>query len=333
MITKNAQQLLEKGYFQDGEKTWSDIAKRVGNAIAQAEVNDTLKKIYSEKFSDIIEKMDFIPSTPCLINAGTNSQQLSSCFIIDVKDNIESIYEAKSKMAKIFQKNGGVGLNISALRPEGADVETSKGKSCGTIGFMEEFDLTADVVTRNNLRKGAIKVDLSDFHPDILKFIKCKDDTSKFQRMNISVALSDKFMRAFEEDENWNLEFPDYSKFKNIYDNEWNGDIDDWKEKGYPTKIYQTIKARELYRLIMEHAWKTGEPGVCFLDNMNKDNPNPQLGKTIASNPCSEFVSIPYNSCNLGSINLSNMISEKSGILNTKKLKETVRLAVRFWII
>jgi ribonucleoside-diphosphate reductase alpha chain len=320
-------QLLKKGYFQEGESSWEDIAKRVSKAISKGGEAESCY-YYEEKFYKMISEMEFIPSTPCLINAGTENGQLSSCFIIDIKDNIESIYEAKSWMAKIFQKNGGVGLNISVLRPINAPVETSRGKSCGTLGFMEEFDLTADVVTRNNLRKGALKIDLCDWHPDIIDFIKCKDDTTKYTRMNISVALSDRFMNAVKNDANWTLEFPDYSWNKKMYDDEWDGDIVKWKNNGYPVTAYKTLKATDLYRMIMEHAWKTGEPGVSFIDTMDRGNPNPNLGKIKSTNPCSEFCSIPFNSCNLGSVNLSMFVN--NGQVDYPRLGEVVEMSVMF---
>lgn len=193
----------------------------------------------------------------------------------------------KLKWLKSFKKNGGVGFNISALRPAKSVVQTSKGYSCGAIGFMEEFDLTADIITRNNARKGAIKVDLNDWHPDIFEFVSCKDSLNKFNRMNISVSMSDKFMNAVKNNSDWELKFPDYENMdKELYHSKWHGDMDLWEESGYPVKIYQTVKAKELYNTIMEHAWKTGEPGVSFRDVMDKDNPNPHLGKINSTNPC-----------------------------------------------
>ncbi len=272
--------------------------------------------------------MKFIPSTPCLINAGVGNNQLSSCFIINIEDNIESIYQAKSECAKIFQKNGGVGFNISSLRPKGTIVETSNGYSCGVCGFMEEFNLTADVVTRNNIRKGAIKIDLNDWHPDILEFIDCKNNTNKFPHMNISVSLSDKFMNAIKNNEDWNLVFPDYSWNKKIYNEQWDGDLDNWINKGYPVKIYNTLKAKDLYYKIIHSAWKTGEPGVSYRDIMDKDNPNPHLGKITGSNPCMEFTSIPYNSCNLGSINLTKCV--KDGRFDFDEFGFLIRNSIRF---
>lgn len=326
-MTENSLNLLKKNYFRSNESNWSDLCKRVSRSIANAEEVNSAD--WAQKFYHMMNNMDFVPSSPCLMNAGTKNQQLSSCFIISIDDNIESIYNAKAEMAKIFQKNGGVGFNISALRPAKSVVQTSKGYSCGAIGFMEEFDLTADIITRNNARKGAIKVDLNDWHPDIFEFVSCKDSLNKFNRMNISVSMSDKFMNAVKNNSDWELKFPDYENMdKELYHSKWHGDMDLWEESGYPVKIYETVKAKELYNTIMEHAWKTGEPGVSFRDVMDKDNPNPHMGKIDSTNPCAEFCSIPYNSCNLGSINLSNFVENKQ--INYDKLEETVHNAVRF---
>jgi ribonucleoside-diphosphate reductase alpha chain len=331
VLTENALDLLRKRYFRKdlNETTWCQLADRVATAVADAETDEQLKKYWSEKFYNMIYNLEFLPSTPCLMNAYKESPgQLSSCFILDVKDNIESIYTVKGECAKIFQKNGGAGLNMSALRPSGSQVETSKGYSCGVVGFMEEYDLTADIVTRNNTRKGAMKVDLNDWHPDIYEFIHAKDDITKFKCMNISVSLSDKFMQAVVDNQPWDLKFPNYSWNKEIYDNEWDGDIDLWEDKGYPVKVYKTVLARNLYLEIMESAWKTGEPGVSFRDAMDRDNPNPHLGKIKGTNPCAEFTSQPYNSCNLGSINLSKAGKTKDEVLAW--LKVMVPQAVRF---
>ena len=328
MVTDNTLDLLKKRYFRENEKTWEDLCERVSTGISKAEEiknRDKFKKI----FYDMMVNFEFIPSTPCLINADENNNgQLSSCFIIDIRDNIESIYQAKSECAKIFQKNGGVGFNISALRPEGTTVETSKGYSCGTIGFMEEFNLTADVVTRNNIRKGAIKIDLNDWHPDILKFIHCKDNKLKFTHMNLSTSLSNKFMNAVKNDDDWYLVFPDYSFNKDIYNKEWDGNLEKWTSKDYPIKTYQKLKARQLYTEIMESAWISGDPGVSFRDIMNIFNPNPHLGSINSTNPCAEFCSIPYNSCNLGSINLTKCIKE--GKFNYDKFKNLIQHSIRF---
>lgn len=285
-ITENAMDLLRKRYFHEGEESWSDLCRRVSIAIADAEETDELKAHWTNEFFNMMNDMEFIPSSPCLMNAQVDSPgQLSSCFIIDVEDSIQSIYMAKAKMAAIYQRNGGVGLNISTLRPKNSVVETSKGYSCGPVGFMEEFNLTTDIVTRNNNRRGALKIDLAVWHPDIYEFIHSKDDVDKLQFMNISVSIPNVFMEAVVNDEMWNLQFPDYSWNKEIYNAEWDGDIYEWINKDYPVKIYKTVRAKDLYREIMESAHATGEPGVSFVDYMNDENPNPHLGKVMGTNP------------------------------------------------
>lgn len=287
-LSANSAKLLhDKNYYQEGESSWGDICKRVSTAVGGAELTEELRKKYIPIFYDMMFELDFIPSTPCLMNAGTSNGQLSSCFILDVDDNIESIFEANARCAKIFQKNGGVGFNLSRLRPKRAVVETSKGYSCGVVGWMRIFDLTASVVTENNSRKGAIKIDLNDWHPDIYDFIHAKDNETVLNCMNISVSISDKFMEAVKHDRDWDLIFPDYTmNNKEIFNKEWDGDIEKWMAKGYPVKIYQTVKARDLYREIMDSAWRTGEPGVSYRDTMNRANPNPHLGRVDGTNPC-----------------------------------------------
>lgn len=288
-LSKSAIDLLEKRYFNKkyGETDWCQLADRVACAVANAEETIEQKRYWAEQFFNLIHNMEFIPSTPCLINADIEEPgQLSSCFISSLEDNIESIYTVNGECAKIFQKNGGIGFDISPLRPRNSTVETSKGYTIGPVGFMEIFDLTAKKVTENNIRKGAIKIDLEIYHPDIYEFIHCKDDTTKLNNMNISVGITDKFMNAVRNDEVWQLKFPDYSWDKEIYNAEWDGDIESWEAKGYPVKVYKEVKAASLYREIMEAAWKTGEPGVSFIDTMNRANPNPHMGKVRSTNPC-----------------------------------------------
>lgn len=332
-LTENAIKLLqEKQYFRENEKTWDDLCHRVASAIASAEENnDKKREVYNQVYTAMVN-LDFLFSTPVLLNADeTHNGQLSSCFVLSVKDNIESICQLDAQFAKIFQRNGGAGVNLSALRPAKSKVETSNGYAGGVISFMRKYDSTADEMTKNNpSRKGALKINLSVFHPQIYDFIACKDDTTQFQRMNISVSLSDEFMKAVEEDKEWNLRFPDYSWNKEIYNNEWNGEIEDWEAKGYPVKIYQTVKARDLFHTICEHAWKTGEPGINFSNTMKRDNKNPHISTIVETNPCSEFTNIPYSSCNLGSINLSNFVKEDK-IFDIDRFKDVVYKAIRWF--
>lgn len=279
--------LKEKQYFQDGETTWDDICRRVATAIASTEEDESIREqVYTEIF-DALSNTDFIFSTPVLLNASIDKpSNLSSCFVLDTKDSIDAICQTDAELAKIFQKNGGAGLDISVLRPMKSSVGTSKGYAGGPVVFMEKFDHTADQMTKfNPSRKGAIKINLQIWHPQIQDFIHCKDDTSKLNRMNISVSLSNAFMDAVKGDKEWELRFPDYEKCKEVYDAEWDGDLDKWEAKEYPIRVYQKLKARDLLREIATAAWKTGDPGINFQDTMNRDNPNMHLATMVSTNP------------------------------------------------
>jgi len=331
LINENALKLLnEKQYFQEGEKYWEDICKRVSKAIASAEIDKIIKKEVERDIYNAMVNLEFIFSTPCLLNAHEkNGGQLSSCFILPLNDNIESICQLDAEYSKIFQKNGGAGASMSSLRPAKAKVNTSKGYAGGVVAFMEKYDFTANKMTENNpSRKGAIKKNLAIWHPQIKEFLHCKDDTSKLQRMNISVSFTDDFMKAVEEDKDWNLEFPDYTTVREIYDKEWDGNLEKWKIKGYPTKIYDTLKARDLFKEFAECSWKTGEPGSNYQTTMNKGNMNKHLYMEINTNPCNEFTNIPYSSCNLGSINLIKCIKNK--VFDFEKLKDLTSKAIRW---
>lgn len=287
-ISEDALKLLkEKNYFKEGESTWEDIANRVAKAIASPEEKQEKREEIEKQVYDSISSLEFIFSTPVLLNADAEEPgQLSSCFICQTRDTIEDICALDAEFAKIFQKNGGAGTDLSVLRPSKASVGNSKGYAGGVIAFMEKYDATADTMTRHNpSRKGALKINLQCWHPQIIEFCKCKEDLTKLTRMNISVSLTDEFMQATENDKDWDLIFPDYEKCKDIYDTEWNGDIDSWKEKQHPIKIYQTIKARDLLKLIAEQAYLTGDPGINYQSTMNAGNPNKHLNTQIFTNP------------------------------------------------
>ena len=330
-INDNALKLLkEKQYFKDNENTWDDLSKRVSIAIAEAETNEEIKKEVQKDIYDAMTNLDFVFSTPCLLNADKNNPgQLSSCFIADTKDSIEEICRTDAEFSVIFQRNGGVGTDLSVIRPAKDIVETSKGYAGGVITFMEKYDFTADRMTRfNPSRKGAIKINLKTFHPQIFDFLHCKDNKDILNRMNISISFTDEFMEAVVSDLDWNLEFPDYSFSKEIYNQEWDGNIEKWKSKGYPVKIYKVVKARDLFREFSESSWKTGEPGANYQSRMSLDNMNPHLSSEIYTNPCSEFSNIPYSSCNLGSINLLNCV--KNNKFDFNKLKSLTSKAIRW---
>lgn len=286
-ISENALDLLQKRYFLPGEKTWEDLCRRVAANIASAEPQTYLQHEAEQNYFRIMYNLDFLPSTPCLLNAGTPTQQLSSCFILDIEDSIESIMTTLAECAKIFQKSGGCGFNISALRPKGSILNNSGGQASGPVSFMRLFNQLVEEVKHGNARKGAIKIDLDVSHPDIYEFIHCKDDTTQLQNMNISVSITDEFMNAVKQDANWSLH--------------------------YGGKVHQVVKAKDLWNEIIAGAWATGEPGLSFRDTMNRYNMNPQLGEIKGSNPCAEYINISYSSCNLGSINLANCVIEKNG--------------------
>ena len=333
ILTDNAYDILTKiKYFKNNEKTWSDMVDRISKGIGEAEVNEEDKIRTSEAISKAMLDLDFVFSSPCLLNSNKdNPGQLSSCFVLGVRDNIESISKVDGEMAKIFQRNGGAGLNISVLRPNKSRVENTNGYSCGVTGFMHKFNTTADIMTRNNpTKRGALKINLDVWHPDIFEFIESKKDITELQLMNISVSLYDEFISAVIEDGDWNLEFPEYSYNKERYNAEWDGDLYGWKMKGYPTTIYKTIKARDLMETIIHQMWKTGEPGVNYQDTMNIGNMNKHLARTVHTNPCNEFSNIEYSSCNLGSINLSNMVNDK-GDFNYNKFESLTFNAI-LWL-
>lgn len=332
IISEDALKLLkEKNYFKEGESTWEDIANRVAKAIASPEEKQEKKEEIEQEVYDSISSLEFIFSTPVLLNADAEEPgQLSSCFICQTRDTIEDICALDAEFAKIFQKNGGAGTDLSVLRPSKTNVGSSKAYAGGVIAFMEKYDATADTMTRHNpSRKGALKINLQCWHPQIIEFCKCKEDLTKLTRMNISVSLTDEFMQAVENDKDWDLVFPDYEKCKDAYDREWNGDIESWKEKQYPIKIYQTIRARDLLKLIAEQSYKSGDPGINYQSTMNKDNPNKHISKLIYTNPCSEFTNIPGASCNLGSFNLTKFVSNSK--FDFDKLKNKVCQSVRWF--
>lgn len=279
-LDANVIDLLRKRYFlKDAEgnyleNTWGDICRRVAKNIASVETNEELRIFYESAFYRAMLFMDILPSSPVLFNAGTPLQQLSSCFIIDIDDNMESIAEAWKEASLIFKSGGGVGFNISSLRPKGALVKSSNGEASGPISFMKVFNTIVEQVKQGGRRKGAIKVDLNIEHPDILDFIHCKDNTNELNNMNISVSISDAFMEAVENDKDWPL----------MFDNQ----------------VYKVVKARDLWNEIIKSAWAAGEPGLSFRDTMDRANPNPHLGHVWSTNPCSEFVNIPYSSCLTG---------------------------------
>jgi len=309
-LTVNAMEVLKARYLLRDEQaniveTPSDLFVRVAKAIAKVDADYGEDASESEKiFYDMMAKLEFLPNTPTLFNAGTTSGQLAACFVLPVGDSLEEIFAAVKNLAIIEQTGGGVGFDFSRLRPKGDMVKSTKGVASGPVSFMRIFDVATEVIKAGGKRRGAMMAILRVDHPDVLEFISAKQNPTFLSNFNVSVAITNEFLKALEEDEEYWLVNP-----RN-------------KEK------VKQLKAREVWDLIAHSAWASGDPGIVFIDEINLHNPTPQVGRIESTNPCGEQPLLPYESCNLGSINLSKMVVD--GAIDWEKLHKTVRNAVHF---
>jgi len=309
-LTVNALEVLKRRYLLRDEhenivETPTQLFMRVAKAIATVDTQyGGDAKESEETFFGMMSRLEFIPNTPTLFNAGTRLGQLSACFVLPVEDSLEGIFTAVKNMALIEQSGGGVGFDFSRLRPKGDIVRSTKGVASGPVSFMRVFDTSTEIIKAGGKRRGAMMAILRVDHPDILEFIASKEKHGNLANFNISVAITDEFMATLQEDrEHWLI---------NPRNKEKTG----------------KLRAKEIWDKIAKSAWASGDPGVVFIDEINRHNPTPQIGRIESMNPCGEQPLLPYESCNLGSINLSRMVEK--GEVDWEKLGETVRNAVHF---
>lgn len=317
-FTPSARTVMDKRYLRKDEQGRvieepSDMFRRVADNIASADAvfgasPEEIKKS-ADEFYNMQVNLEFL-SGMALRNAGRELQQLSACYVLPIGDSMDSIYTTLKNAAKLHKTGAGIGYDFSTLRPRGAVVSTTGGKSSGPVSFMRLFDFSCRTIVNNAATRragnmGILRVD----HPDIFEFISAKDDNTQLNNFNASVAMTDEFMEAVKRDGPFNLVDP------------------------HTKEVAKTIQARELFNLIAEHAWTSAEPGIVFIDEINRNNPTPHVGRMDSTNQCGEQPLLPYENCNLGSINLSKVVkgAQTGGkSIDFDKLRDLITKAVRF---
>jgi ribonucleoside-diphosphate reductase alpha chain len=317
-LSDNASLVLERRYLAQDDhgrplETPEHLFARVAHNIAQAEViyapdrTDEAKR-WETRFLELMTALDFLPNSPTLMNAGREIQQLSACFVLPVPDAIEGIFQAIKDTARIHQSGGGTGFGFSQLRPQGDRVRSTMGVASGPVSFLKVFDAATEAIKQGGTRRGANMGILAVNHPDIEQFITLKRDMRTLVNFNISVAVTEGFMRAVENDEEYDLVNPRSGE------------------------VTGRRRARHIFDLVVTNAWRNGDPGIVFIDRINRDNPTPDFGPIEATNPCGEQPLLPYESCNLGSLNLGRFVTSEgdNARFEWERLARVIPDCVRF---
>lgn len=335
-LTENARQVFIRRYTRRGSngepvETPEGTFWRVAYHVAQVEEAWGADVVgVASHYYDLLTSKKFFPNSPTFTGAGTPLGQLAACFVLPLSDDMgrlgDGIFQTLRDAALIQQTGGGNGFSFSRLRPKGTLVKSSSGEATGPVGFLRVYDIAFGEVAQGGTRRGANMAVLRVDHPDIEEFITCKTHEHAITNFNISVGITDAFMRAVEEDADWDLRFPDveapqYRGFQ--------GSLEKAEAMGIPIQVYKTVRARDLFDQIVRQAHHNGEPGVLFLDAANRGNPVPHLYELEATNPCGEQWLGPYENCCLGSINLAQFTGPAGGV-NWEVLRESVVLATRF---